>query len=260
MWTEPSPPPQPTTANISRVFSHVPNAPPVPCAVVLGRYSGGAPFAMNTPLRITLTGLDEFTEIDRAAELTLRFPSVEWGILYSASPDGRNRYPSLPWIRSAAERLSGNCALHICGSLARAQLFNGELSDILRHAPRVQINGRVHEAELATICETFANIFITQHGQSNPSLWCALRGVRNHAVLIDGSGGRGISPSKWVRPATWKDCGFAGGLGPDNITRELSAIQAVAQGGWWIDMEGKLRENDTFSLSCAERVLEMATA
>jgi phosphoribosylanthranilate isomerase len=78
----------------------------------------------------------------------------------------------------------------------------------------------------------------------------------NHSLLVDGSGGRGLSPERWVKPTTSKRVGFAGGLGPDNISAEYARIKEVAEGDFWIDMEGKLRdENDWFDTEKAYRML-----
>ena len=37
--------------------------------------------------------------------------------------------------------------------------------------------------------------------------------AKNHSILVDGSGGRGISPDSWPLIETDKPVGFAGGLG-----------------------------------------------
>jgi len=79
----------------------------------------------------------------------------------------------------------------------------------------------------------------------------------NHAILFDASGGHGVSPEYWPAHLPDKSCGYAGGLGPDNLARELPRIQeAAGQGPYWIDMEGKLRnEADRFDLARARLCL-----
>ena len=62
-------------------------------------------------------------------------------------------------------------------------------------------------------------------------------------------------PALTVKPHTAKAVGFAGGLGPDNLARELRKIADIARAGWWADMEGKLRVDDWFSV---ERAAECA--
>src|SRR5207302_929741 len=87
--------------------------------------------------------------------------------------------------------------------------------------------------------------------------------------LFDTSGGAGLTPDdleeSW--PMAWpgKYCGYAGGLGPDNVADELEKIfgtNAEQASTFWIDMETKVRsyrvENfrkvDYFDLSKCEQV------
>lgn len=83
---------------------------------------------------------------------------------------------------------------------------------------------------------------ITQHNEENASLWEALTGHPNHAVLFDASGGRGILEKQWPTPLPGVACGYAGGLGPNNIRQELSKISTnIQDGNFWVDMESSLR-------------------
>lgn len=77
---------------------------------------------------ITLTGADASTCVQELVELAAAHPALEVGLLYSATPEGRNRYPSLEWIHAATKALYGRCALHVCGATARARLVSGELA------------------------------------------------------------------------------------------------------------------------------------
>lgn len=202
--------------------------------------------------RITLTGADERTDIDQLVELVNRYPHVELGLLYTSTPEGRNRYPSLRWLLRTAAECTGRIAIHVCGQTARKQLMEGSLDALTRHAPRVQVNGLLTPQELAA-CATRVRTVITQHHEGN----AALVDVRlpNHALLIDSSGGRGISPQAWMPPATHKPVGFAGGMGPDNLRDELDRILPVSKYNAWVDMEGKLRtlraDGDWFDIQLA---------
>jgi hypothetical protein len=204
--------------------------------------------------RITLTGADERTDIDQLVELVNRFPAVEVGLLYTATPEGRPRYPSRDWLLTAAAKLSEHVAIHVCGRTARLQMLNDELHDLTRHAPRVQVNGVLSVDELVG-CAGKVSTLITQHTAANTALVEVQ--LPNHALLIDGSGGRGISPEAWLPPKTHKPVGFAGGMGPDNIVAELMRIEPVAKYNAWVDMEGKLRVDDWFDFrlanACAEQ-------
>ncbi|ABM97398.1 hypothetical protein [Methylibium petroleiphilum] len=206
------------------------------------------------PQLITLTGADERTDIDALVELVRTNPLVEIGLLYTATPEGRPRYPSRAWLREAAAALSGRCAIHVCGGGARRELLAGELGDLTRHAPRVQLNG-ILTLDVATEACRFADTLITQHHELNQQLL----GVpaRNHALLVDGSGGQGIAPAAWMAPDTEKPVGFAGGLGPQTLADQLSAISAVANDGAWVDMEGKLRVKDWFSVEFARECADI---
>ncbi|MFK4706111.1 hypothetical protein ABIC83_002950 [Roseateles asaccharophilus] len=202
------------------------------------------------PSFITLTGADERTDIEELVAFSGKYPEVELGLLYTATPEGRNRYPSRQWLLRAAEALSGRIAVHVCGGGARRELAAGDLIDLVRHAPRVQVNGvlTVDEAELLA---TRVGVLITQHNGNNLSLLNVK--ASNHALLIDASGGRGVSPTEWLPPETRKHVGFAGGMGPDNLAQEYQRIAAVARPGAWVDMEGKLRVDDWFSQALARR-------
>jgi len=203
---------------------------------------------------VTLTGADERTDIEALVRLATDYPALEVGLLYTATPEGRNRYPSLPWLDGASQALSGRFALHVCGHAARAELLNGcaELLRVISRSRRVQVNGDVGHAELPLLAARVPEL-ITQFQAARTDL--REDSVANHSLLVDASGGRGISPAQWERPSTSKDVGYAGGLGPDNIRDQLPRIAAVAEGRYWIDMEGQLRTNDWFDLDKCQAVL-----
>ena len=206
---------------------------------------------------VTFTGIDIRADIDALPESAFGF---EYGVLYAETPEGRNRYPSKD---VAHERLlhlrhtSRLAALHVCGMTARLALVVGELQMLTGLVQRIQINGSVQPDELQCLCSLFPDhVMITQHSGANRFL--ARSGIENHAILVDGSGGRGQLPSEWRRPSSTQAVGFAGGLGPLTIQNQLAAIQACASGEWWIDMESGIRDdNDWFDCEKVHEVVQL---
>jgi hypothetical protein len=203
---------------------------------------------------ITLSGLDESVSTDQIKQL-LEHPKVEFGLLYTATPEGRNRYPMMEWLESTTRLAADRCSIHICGRGARQALLEGQLEDLTIPAARIQINGILTYEEVEQACTLYPDhTIITQHHPRNAHLLEVA--AKNHALLIDASGGEGITPSTWTRPKTTKDVGFAGGLGPTNLSRQLPNIAAEAAGKWfWVDMETSLRRDDWFSPKLAGDVL-----
>lgn len=221
---------------------------------------------------ITFTGADDSispeTLLDVAASSSIGVRNVEWGILYSLSNQGAGRFPSLRWIDALVHQITPDgpsFALHVCGQAVYDLLAGrGHISELAGSFNRVQINFRAenHAIEDVRACllRNPGTTFITQYNDANRGLWESLAGIPNHAVLFDASGGRGRSPDTWRHPLPGVPCGYAGGLGPDNLATELPRIHAAAGGSrFWIDMEGKLRdEGDKFSLVSARRCLDIA--
>lgn len=207
---------------------------------------------------VTLTGADERTDLIALARLAVEYPALEVGLLYSATPEGRHRYPRLSWIETVVGLMPGRCAVHVCGRGARAAMMDGALGRVLPYVHRVQVNGHVEPGELAPLAARFP-IIITQWqpGRDSHDFEDAVASNRGlcHQWLVDGSGGRGQAPAAWSRPACRRPVGFAGGLGPETLDAALPNIAAIAEGAWWIDMESSLRTNDWFDLDRCRAVL-----
>lgn len=242
---------------------------------------------MNNLTSVTLTGIDEHTSVDDIIAISNDFPAVEWGILYSPKvSDGAHpvpsevagqRYPRVRSIEKLLTELPGNVqmAIHVCGKGA-ADLINEEpiVTKLLKMAEarekpaRVQLNFNQSRTpvDLDRLTELMAKHprlrFITQHNKANRSVWEHLGGVPNFSVLFDESGGNGIECKTWQSPLAGVECGYAGGLGPDNLRASMKHIvRAAAGGAFWIDMEGKLRDDlDRFDTAKARACLEEAAA
>ncbi|CAK0802614.1 unnamed protein product, partial [Prorocentrum cordatum] len=79
----------------------------------------------------------------------------------------------------------------------------------------------------------------------------------NLAALLDASCGRGVAPEVQSLPVAGAHCGYAGGMGPETIDRQLREIAVVLEGHpdtVWIDMESGVRTrgadgSDVFDLA-----------
>jgi hypothetical protein len=219
---------------------------------------------MNQPFRITFTGADPSCAVDDLLALTAADPRVELGLLYSETHAGTGRYPPAAWIRETAERLGFHrVALHVCGRAVKKMIY-GEASDpelgSLWNFERVQMNGRFQDDDATWLRrfigpDSLAFKIITQF-DGNPGLHEFCRRP-SHQILFDASGGRGVERPEWPAHLVDWTCGYAGGLGPDNLRAELPKIaDAAGSAPYWIDMESKLRDElDRFSIDKARLAL-----
>lgn len=222
------------------------------------------------PWRITFTGADPSCTRAELFALLHADSRIELALLYSETKAGSGRYPPARWIAETAAEIEraygfGRVALHICGRAVR-KLLRGERLDpdlgSLWRFERIQLNGHFDVEDggrLRQLLGEYAGWKIITQVDSNPSLHDLIRRP-GHQVLFDASGGRGIERANWPRHFGDWICGYAGGLGPDNIATQLPLIAAAADGaldGYWIDMETKLRDdNDHFSIGLARLALD----
>jgi hypothetical protein len=200
------------------------------------------------PTRVTFTGADPSCPVDALLSLLEEAPALELAFLYSETRLGRGRYPPAAWIRETAETIEqcigpGRVALHVCGR-ARFRFLDGEpidpeLGELDRFA-RIQLNGRLtreYADAVETMLQEHPERQLIVQDELSLSLRAALPPFGSALqVLFDSSGGRGIERTSWPWPLPGHTCGYAGGLGPDNITRELPRIADAALGRpYWID-------------------------
>lgn len=235
----------------------------------------------------TLTGVDAHTSFAALKRLSLQYPWVEWGVLYSPTQAGlATRYPSLEWIETFSQKARTsrmNIALHLCGGAVRQLLKAAEapsawaepavqrLVTLASRFGRVQLNTRAKDSDVPALRELVRRLsrtekrtrVILQWHDLHASVCRQLNPEHGFEALVDSSGGRGLERSDW--PAFGSELrrvGYAGGLGPDNIAVQLPAIAAAAgDKAFWADMEGKLRDSrDRFDLQLCAQVLEQAQA
>jgi hypothetical protein len=217
---------------------------------------------------VTITGADDMTDMYELVDLSAEFPFVEWGILVSARNEGRQRFPSRHWIElfSGQVRRHGmKVATHICGEWVR-ELLVGELNwnclpfGLLPVSWRVQINthGGVYPSTTAMwdrMDELRGKKFIFQWEGVNDHLARATiqrGGLSALSVLFDKSGGMGLVPDEWPKQLSGIYCGYAGGLGPHNISQQLEKLEHLCQWEYWIDMEQNVRTDDGEKLDLAK--------
>ncbi len=232
---------------------------------------------------VTLTGADDSISTLELVELSRRFPYVEWAILFSQSKSGVPRYPSLHWVDNLCEVADSNMNLsaHLCGKWVDDVFKFGFTflndDDYRKTFKRIQLNmgrDRLSDALKSENLREAVNsidqpvIFGGDYSvvAASPLFFI----VNNCHVLFDSSGGKGIKSASWPTPYSYqglhKLCGYAGGLGPDNVEEELEKIaeivdkEAGSDFSIWIDMETKIRSktksSDVFDLNKCVEVLE----
>lgn len=216
-------------------------------------------------IKLTLTGLDEQTNLNWVREISNRYPSIEWGILLCSTGNSNfstNRYPSVDWLNANLPKISDlNISLHACGAEAR-KLLNRDKDSIalnfIKYVKRIQINGEIKNPDqLNDLCIEYPSIvFITQENKRQNQ---AVKDItaKNHQVLFDSSDGRGIYVNDWQEPLAGKVCGYAGGIDSNNIKEVFKNVyQVVGHNNFWLDMESGIRNNaDCFDQELCERVI-----
>lgn len=217
----------------------------------------------------TLTGADDAVNPADLLTLAEEFPFAEFAILLMPSEMGKPRFPTAGWIRKFAATMKGKpTGIHLCGE-ALLGFIDGDpaILDLMQGFDRIQVNVKfagmadkyAPQKLVAAIKASPQWQFIIQYGKNENALLTLLKDAPNHAVLFDESAGRGVSPDSWQAPLPGHFCGYAGGMNPDNVKKNLEMIAKVAgDHTTWIDMETGIRTNDAFDLDKIRRVLEIA--
>lgn len=221
--------------------------------------------------RITFTGADDHTDIAWMLDISKNYPYVEWGILLPSS--GGSRFPSRSWLidligAATLSSFSVNLSGHLCPPLTDAYL-KGALSieTVVGDAfQRIQINTHGcsylwHDMWKDIIEQDDKREYIIQLDSplNIRRMLSAQQSLRNVTGLFDMSHGAGVLPKSWPRSsAPW--VGYAGGLGPHNLEKELGQIDRIVPAGnsYWVDMETHVRTDGRFDLKKCLQCLEIA--
>ena len=231
--------------------------------------------------KVTVTGADDSTDIDKMFEIQEKYPFVEWGILLSEKyslKDGTGRFPSKKWLvdlinhkNSAKLNLSG----HICGKWVTKTLLgdffppfdiiHGNFTDnfsrfqLNTHAEFHKVNFEKLDAILRVLRSNCQGVIFQLDGVNDIMVPMWKRNHRNISGLFDLSHGAGTLPSTWPKPIEGMYCGYAGGLSPDNVVEQMEKILIVnGNKETWIDAETQLRspDNRVFDLDKVVQFLE----
>ncbi len=228
---------------------------------------------------VTVTGADDSVRPEELIPIVERYPFVEFGILLSKKQQGGNRFPSRNWLeelyllwRRKKFALSG----HLCGKWVRdlclgdASFFE-DFGYTWKMFERFQLNfhAEPHSIDIDKLCKIFrerldSKSIIFQMDGVNERAYHSLVGRWGIQVspLFDLSGGTGLVPKAWPKQFNVYNayCGYAGGLAPANLQKEMGRISEVATGPIWIDAETLLRseDNKVFQIETVRQFLEEA--
>lgn len=217
----------------------------------------------------SITGADDDVDIKDLSALAREYPFVEWAILLLPDLAGKARCPSYGWIARFIRDYKGrHTAMHLCDQALLDFVANQrEVMELMAGFWRIQLNLRFGDVEgkydikelIARVKENPACQFIVQYTPDKAHILPLFEGITNHALLFDASAGQGLSPDAWPAPIKGHFCGYAGGINPNNVIRNLELIaRAVGDGETWIDMESGVRTDDQFDIGKARKILEAA--
>jgi len=228
-------------------------------------------------LGVTFAGIDETADVERLREIRSHYFTVEWGLGLAVEHQGRAAgFPSVEWICKLAPEL--NLSAQLWGKTA-AEFLQGDDTELIAHYGdvwslfrRIQINStdgtdRVDLPGLTHLLEKNPDKqIILRIRDRNLEVADALaaQGI-SCSTLFDESEGQESAQKKWPKGLKrFAGCGYAGGLGPDNIYKQLTPILNAAQSAerWWVEIDSSLHakehDQDLFSLvSCKRAIREI---
>jgi hypothetical protein len=229
------------------------------------------------PFCVSLTGADDEVSPDALFALQQRFPAVEWALLYFPEKEGQPRNPTAAWRSQFLDVCAGaHTALHLCGTQVFRGILSGVIPEEFSRYGRLQLNINARRQEFTdlevlavytALLEAGHRLILQSHEATEQLIVEFLQGLRASQyieridVLFDASRGKGQQPEAWPVghqfPAVTR-CGYAGGLAPDNVAKNLTKIQEdrAQFGPYWLDMESGVRTDNLFDLHKVEQVLQ----
>ena len=231
---------------------------------------------------VVCSGINEKNDINDAIEFLKKYKRAEFGV--QCSPKKASYHtPRFDWLKELLsnlneQKIENKVALHLnegfVVSFCDGQLPD-EVSDLLnigKSIGRLQLNFKIGREvfssgsvpDIRTLEQTIKTIgphpIILSASQPNlPFIQKAYNRGMKFDVLFDDSFGEGIAP-EFRKPPLFDDLfqGYAGGLSPENVEKELIKINKVAKDTIFIDAEGKLKQDGYFSFDRAEKFVQNA--
>ena len=218
-------------------------------------------------IRVTFTGIDKKTDVNKLVELQTKYPDIEFGFLISSSNTGNdtnNRYPSLITLQKLKNK-GLNLSLHVCGKLVRNIAKTGSLEEVKEFMGpyfdmfnRIQLN-LVGSTVKYLVTDTLGKQVIIQTNLDEPKsnatyqLYLGAK-MDNIVFLSDKSGGHGTVEDFDYFDVDYQ--GFAGGINPDNVLERKEEADILWEKDYWLDMESGVRTDDWFDLNKVEQVCQ----
>lgn len=212
---------------------------------------------------LTISGADDLVKHSDLLAISRKYPFVEWGILLSKKRAGSPRYPTVDWIKELLNYPDLNLSGHLCGSYAEDIVYKGNFDHFRPEwnvFKRFQLNFNSESPPTIDFTECLncvkeKQLIFQIRGCNREYLDLCLKQGRDVNALFDDSGGTGISPESWPEVIPGLFCGYAGGLGPENLEQEIPKILVASKGEKIsVDMESKVRDDfDNFDLEKVEK-------
>ncbi len=222
--------------------------------------------------KVTITGADDKVDLGELVKLSAEFPFVEWGILFSQTKQGTQRFASPNFVRNVGNIEGVKLSAHFCGGFAKDVLEKADYSWIVllpSNFERVQLNYNFKHSAGYRMFPLYNFLMgrnekavIFQYNKSNKEVLdnFATEDLPPRAhFLYDSSGGNGkviesISPSIGSQYT-----GYSGGITPDNIDDICRMITEDPEDvEVWIDLETGARTDNEFDLVKVRTILETA--
>ncbi len=219
--------------------------------------------------RVTITGIDNNTNLTTLHVLQKSHPLVEWGVLFSTVDSDRPKYPSSEYRKNFIGT-GLNLSAHFCGKWSKDVLENRRfdlITDLPKEFKRVQLNynfsRNTHNWEISPLIEYAKEhperSIILQYNKSNSKPIDFITDESfppNIHFLYDSSGGRGILIPEIKGPIKNHYTGYSGGIGPDTINSVIFSIHSRTEDvNVWIDMENRVRTDDMLDLYIVKEIL-----
>jgi hypothetical protein len=216
---------------------------------------------------VTFSGVDESVHPAQLLEIRSHYFPVEWGIWLAEDQEKQPRFPGIGWIKGLPP--ASNLSAHLYGSLAQDFLAGNDTVLIARYGEilplfrRIQISSeaeKINSKGWKAIAERYKDKKLTvEVSAENPNTAVLeMKPAGPFSLLFN----RRKSGAQWPKaPKGAHGCGYAGGLSPENLSKQLSLLMSAARQAeyWWIELSTSLRttENgqDLFSCGICKKVL-----